>query len=48
MLIATSGDLLEQLAACAALPCLMVPGAAYWPLPDQARVTHLISALPSG
>jgi hypothetical protein len=46
MLIATPGDLLEQLAACGALHCLMVPAAAYWPLPDQARVTHLINALP--
>jgi hypothetical protein len=47
LLIATPGDLLEQLAACGALHCLMVPAAAYWPLPDQARVTHLINALPS-
>jgi hypothetical protein len=23
-----------------------VPQTAYWPLPDQARVTHLINALP--
>jgi hypothetical protein len=46
LLIATPGDLLEQLAACGALHCLMVPGAAYWPLPDQARVAHLIYALP--
>lgn len=46
LLIASPGDLLEQMAGCGALHCLMVPGAAYWPLPDQARVAHLISALP--
>jgi len=46
LLIESPGDLLEQLSACGALHCLMVPGAAYWPLPDQARVTHLINALP--
>jgi hypothetical protein len=47
LLIATPGDLLEQLSACGGLHCLMVPGAAYWPLPDQARIAHLIHALPS-
>lgn len=46
LLIASPGDLLEQLAASGALHCLMVPDAAYWPLPDQARVAHLIRALP--
>jgi len=46
LLIATPGDLLEQLSACGALHCVMVPETAYWPLPDQARVAHLISALP--
>jgi hypothetical protein len=45
LLIATPGDLLEQLSACGALHCVMVPETAYWPLPDQARVAHLISAL---
>jgi hypothetical protein len=47
LLIATPGDLLEQLSACGALHCLLVPQTAYWPLPDQARVTHLINALPA-
>ena len=46
LLIAAPGDLLEQLSACCALHCLLVPQAAYWPLLDQARVTHLINALP--
>jgi hypothetical protein len=47
LLIATPGDLLEQLSVAGALHCLLVPETAYWPLPDQARVTHLIRALPA-
>jgi hypothetical protein len=47
LLIATPADLLEQLAAYGALHCLLIPNAAYWPLPDQARVTHMINALPA-
>jgi len=47
LLIASPGDLLEMLVGCGAFHCIWAPGYAYWPLPDQARVTHLIRALPS-
>ncbi len=46
LMIAAPGDLLEELAAYGALHCLMAPEYAYWPLPDQGRVAHLINALP--
>ncbi|OHV03431.1 hypothetical protein [Mycobacterium talmoniae] len=43
--IASPQDLLEELAACGALNCLLAPDQLYWPMPDQQRVAHLISAL---
>jgi hypothetical protein len=46
LFIASPGDVLEQLAACGALHCLLDRRYAYWPLPDQGRVSHLIKALP--
>ena len=46
LLVATPLDVLEELAACGALNCLLEPGCAYWPVPDLQRVTHLIRALP--
>ncbi len=46
LIIAAPGDLLEDLAAYGALHCLLAPEYTYWPLPDQARVAHLINALP--
>lgn len=47
LLIASPQDLLEDLAACGALHCLLDPRRLTWPIPDLQRVTHLISALPS-
>ena len=44
--VCSPGDLLEELVACGAFHCLLAPAYAYWPLPDQARVTHLVDALP--
>lgn len=46
LVMASPGDLLEELVACGAFHCLWAPEYAYWPLPDQARVTHLLDALP--
>lgn len=46
LLIATPLDLLEELASCGAIHCLMAPKFAYWPVPDLQRVSHLIQALP--
>jgi hypothetical protein len=43
--VASPGDLLEELVASGAFHCLLAPEYAYWPLPDQARVTHLVEAL---
>jgi hypothetical protein len=45
LLLASPGDLLEHLAACGALHCFCGRHYAYWPLPDQARVTHLVKVL---
>lgn len=45
LLIASPGDVLEHLAACGALHCLCGGHYAYWPLPDQARVSHLVKVL---
>lgn len=45
LLIASPGDILEHLAASGALHCLCGGRYAYWPLPDQARVTHLVTVL---
>ena len=45
VLIASPLDLLEELAAVGGLHCLFAPEYAYWPVPDQQRVSHLIHAL---
>lgn len=45
LFIASPLDLLEELAACGAILCLMAPQYAYWPIPDLARLPHLIAAL---
>jgi hypothetical protein len=47
LLLASPLDLVEELFACGAFFCLLAPRFAYWPLPDQMRVGHLIEALPS-
>lgn len=47
LLLASPLDLLEALFGCGAFLCLLAPRFAYWPLPDQMRVGHLIEALPS-
>jgi hypothetical protein len=47
LLLASPQDLLEELAACGALHCLLDPQRLTWPIPDLQRMTHLISALPS-
>jgi hypothetical protein len=44
--IASPLDVVDELAACGALHCLLDSRFAYWPLPDLQRVTHLIHALP--
>jgi hypothetical protein len=47
LLLASPGDLFESLVACGAFHCLWDPESyLYWHLPDQARITHLIQALP--
>jgi len=43
--IASPQDLLEDLSRCGALNCLFRPEHLYWPMPDQRRVAHLVSAL---
>ncbi|WP_136628991.1 hypothetical protein [Mycobacteroides salmoniphilum] len=43
--ITSPQDLLEDLACCGALSCLLEPEHLYWPMPDQQRVAHLVSAL---
>ncbi|WP_255792038.1 type II toxin-antitoxin system VapC family toxin [Mycobacteroides abscessus] len=43
--ITSPQDLLEDLACCGALSCLLQPEHLYWPMPDQQRVAHLVSAL---
>jgi hypothetical protein len=43
--ITSPQDLLEDLAVCGALSCLLIPQHLYWPMPDQQRVAHLVSAL---
>ncbi len=44
--IISPGDLFESLLAAGAFNCVLNPQLAYWPLPDQQRVAHLIRALP--
>jgi hypothetical protein len=45
LLLASPGDLLEDLVSCGAFHCLWAPRYAYRPLPDQGRVTHLVDVL---
>ncbi len=46
LLIATPLDLVEELAACGGLLCVLDRETAYWPVPDVQRLAHLIQALP--
>jgi hypothetical protein len=46
LLLASPLDVLENLIMCGAFHCFLAPEFAYWPMPDQQRVGHLISALP--
>ena len=47
LLLASPLDLLEELIGCGAFHCMIEPRFAYWPMPDQMRVGHLIRALPT-
>jgi hypothetical protein len=47
LLIASPLDMVEGLVACGAFHCMLEPRYAYWPMPDQMRVGHLIRALPA-
>ena len=47
LLLASPLDLLEELIGCGAFHCMLEPRFAYWPMPDQMRVGHLIRALPT-
>jgi hypothetical protein len=47
LLMASPLDVLEKLIGCGAFHCLLEPRYAYWPIPDQQRVGHLLHALPS-
>jgi hypothetical protein len=47
LLLASPLDLFEELLACGAFHCMLEPRCAYWPMPDQMRVGHLIRALPA-
>jgi hypothetical protein len=45
LLVATPLDVVEELFGCGAFFCLLEPRYLYWPMPDQQRAGHLISAL---
>lgn len=45
MAVASPLDVVEELAGAGALHCLFQPENLYWPMPDQARVAHLLHAL---
>lgn len=45
LLVASPLDVVEELSAAGAMHCLFSPEYLYWPMPDQARVAHLVSAL---
>lgn len=47
LLITSPGDLFQGLLETGAFNCVLNPALAYWPLPDQQRVAHLIRALPN-
>jgi hypothetical protein len=47
LLLASPLDIFEELLACGAFHCMLEPRCAYWPMPDQMRVGHLIRALAS-
>lgn len=46
LFIASPGDLFENLLGAGAFNCIPNTQLAYWPLPDQQRVAHLIMSLP--
>jgi len=45
LLLASPLDLLEELAACGALLCVLRRETTYWPIPDVQRMAHLVQAL---
>lgn len=45
LLLASPGDLLEELAVCGALLAALSPGHAQWPVPHQQRMSHVVQAL---
>jgi hypothetical protein len=45
LLLASPLDLLEELAACGALLCVLRRETSYWPIPDLQRMAHLVQAL---
>ncbi|MEU4570894.1 hypothetical protein [Nonomuraea sp. NPDC023979] len=47
LLLASPLDILEGLVGCGAFQCMLEPRYAYWPMPDQMRIGHLIRALPT-
>jgi hypothetical protein len=47
LFLASPLDIFEELLACGAFHCMLEPRCAYWPMPDQMRVGHLIRALAS-
>ncbi len=47
LLIASPTQLLDQLLETGAMHCLLDKRFLYWPMPDQARVSYLIDALPA-
>jgi hypothetical protein len=47
LLLASPLDIFEELLGCGAFNCMLEPPYAYWPMPDQMRVGHLIRALPA-
>ena len=48
LLLASPQEMVEELGATGALHAFFEPSCLYWPLPDQARVAHLITALGVG
>lgn len=45
LLLLSPLDLLEELAACGALLCVLRRETTYWPIPDLQRMAHLVQAL---
>lgn len=48
LLLMSPLDLFEELMFSGAFNCFLHPRFAFWPMPDQQRVAHLINALPDG